>query len=127
MDSFYMNGYLWKVFFVDPNSELLVDRTGILRIATTDPVTYCVYLSNTLKGDLLNRVLIHELGHCTMISFHLLENIHRMVKPDYWIEAEEWVCNFIADYGLRIFSTAYSILGEEAWIFVPYELERLVA
>lgn len=127
MDSFYMNGYLWKVFFVDPNSELLVDRTGILRIATTDPVTYCVYLSNTLKGDLLNRVLIHELGHCTMISFHLLEDIHRMVKPDYWIEAEEWVCNFIADYGLQIFSTAYSILGEEAWIFVPYELERLVA
>ena len=127
MDSFYMNGYLWKVIFVDPNSDLLVDRTNTLRIATTDPVTYCVYLSNALEGDLLNKVLIHELGHCTMVSFNLLEDIHRMVKRKYWIEAEEWVCNFIADYGLRIFSVAYSILGEDAWVFVPYELERLVA
>lgn len=127
MDSFYMNGYLWKVIFVDPNSDLLVDRTNTLRIATTDPVTYCVYLSNALEGELLNKVLIHELGHCTMVSFNLLEDIHRMVKRKYWIEAEEWVCNFIADYGFRIFSVAYSILGEDAWLFVPYELERLVA
>lgn len=127
MDHFYMNGYLWRVFFVDPDSDLLVDRTDTKTIATTDPETYCIYLSNALRGDLLNKVLIHELGHCTMISFHLLDDIHRMVKRRYWMEAEEWVCNFIADYGLRIFSTAYRILGEEAWIFVPYELERLVA
>lgn len=127
MDHFYMNGYLWKVYFVDPDSDLLVDRTDTKTIATTDPETYCIYLSNALRGDLLNQVLIHELGHCTMISFHLLDDIHRMVKRRYWMEAEEWVCNFIADYGLRIFSTAYRILGDEAWIFVPYELERLVA
>ena len=127
MDHFYMNGYLWRVRFVDPDSDLLVDRTDTKTIATTDPETYCIYLSNALRGDLLNKVLIHELGHCTMISFHLLDDIHRMVKRRYWMEAEEWVCNFIADYGLRIFSTAYRILGDEAWIFVPYELERLVA
>lgn len=127
MDHFYMNGYLWRVYFVDPDSDLLVDRTDTKTIATTDPETYCIYLSNALRGDLLNKVLIHELGHCTMISFHLLDDIHRMVKRRYWMEAEEWVCNFIADYGLRIFFTAYQILGEEAWIFVPYELERLVA
>lgn len=127
MDHFYMNGYLWRVYFVDPDSDLLVDRTDTKTIATTDPETYCIYLSNVLRGDLLNKVLIHELGHCTMISFHLLDDIHRMVKRRYWMEAEEWVCNFIADYGLRIFSAAYRILGDEAWIFVPYELERLVA
>ena len=127
MDHFYMNGYLWTVYFVDPDSDLLVDRTDTKTIATTDPETYCIYLSNALRGDLLNKVLIHELGHCTMISFHLLDDIHRMVKRRYWMEAEEWVCNFIADYGLRIFSTAYRILGDEAWIFIPYELERLVA
>lgn len=127
MEHFYMNGYLWRVFFVDPNSELLVDRTNTYRIATTDPVTYCIYLSDALEGDLLNKVLIHELGHCAMISFHLLDDIHRMVKRKYWIEAEEWVCNFLADYGLRIFATAYDILGDRAWIYVPRELERLVA
>ena len=127
MDHFYMNGYLWKVFFVDPSSDLLMDRTGHLCAATTDPVTYCVYVSNALKGDFLNRVLVHELGHCVMISYGLLDDIHRMVKRTYWIEAEEWMCNFIADYGLKIFSIAYSLVGDDAWIFVPNELEKLVA
>ena len=127
MRYFYMNGYLWRVYFVDPNSDLLVDRTGTLTLATTDPTTYCIYLSDQLVGRKLHTVLIHELGHCTMISFHLLDEIHRMVKPKYWIEAEEAVCNFIANYGLMIFRTAYDILGESAWSYVAKELERFVA
>lgn len=127
MDSFYMNGYLWRVYFVDPNSDFLVDRTDELRVATTDPVTYCTYVSNALEGDFLKKVLIHELGHCAMVSFNLLDDIHRMVKRKYWIEAEEWVCNFLADYGLKVFSIAYAIVGEDAWAFIPYELERVVA
>jgi len=43
------------------------------------------------------------------------------------MEAEEWVCNFIADYGMRIFSIAYEVMGEDAWMFIPYELDRLIA
>ena len=122
-----MNGYFWRVKFVDPNNDFLVDRTRLLRVATTDPTDGCIYLSNALEGDFLNRVLIHELGHCAMFSFHLLDDIHKMTKYEYWIEAEEWVCNFIADYGLKIFSIASSVLGEDAWIFVPNELERLIS
>lgn len=122
-----MNGYLWRVYFVDPDSDLLVDRTGLHTLATTDPVTYCIYLSNQLDGALLRTVLIHELGHCTMVSFHLLDDIHRMVKPEYWLEAEELICNIIANYGWRIFQTAYDILGESAWYYVTKELERFVA
>lgn len=113
--------------FVDPNSDLLVDRTGNKTVATTDPLTRCIYLSNSLEGDFLNRVLIHELGHCVMISYDLIQDIHRMVKPRYWIEMEEWICNFIADYGVQVFQKAYDILGDEAWLVVPYQLERLVS
>lgn len=127
MNSFYMNGYLWLVKFVDPYSPELVDRTGSLRVATTDPKSKTIYLSDELHGGFLKRVLIHELGHCTMFSFGLLRQLHRMVRPEYWIEAEEWVCNFLADYGLRVFETAYEILGEDAWMFIPYEMEKLIA
>lgn len=49
-----------------------------------------------------------------------------MVYPDKWIEAEEWVCNFIADYGFIIFSTVNSVIGPDAWYYVPHELEKLV-
>ena len=127
MDGFTMNGYSWRVCFVDSDDPMLVDRTGELTVATTDPETLRVYISNSLDGSFLTRVLVHELSHCAMFSFGLLDDIHRMVHPRYWIEAEEWVCNFIADYGMKIFSVAYSILGERAIEVVPYEVERLVA
>lgn len=127
MKSFFMNGYLWHVYVVESSSPLLIDRSGELRVATTDPITKCVYLSDKLSGPFLKRVLIHELGHCALVSFDLLDDIHRMVKKRYWIEAEEWVCNLIADYGLTIFEQAYHVLGEDAWLFIPRELERLIA
>ena len=120
-----MNGSLWRVCFVDNDDPMLVDRTGELTVATTDPTTLRVYISNDLDGSFLTRVLIHELGHCAMFSFGLLDDIHRMVQPRYWIEAEEWICNFIADYGMKIFSTAYRVLGDRAIEIIPYEIERI--
>lgn len=111
MSSFILNGIIWRVIFVDPLSETLMDRTGHQTVATTDPATKTVHLSKLLHGDFLNRVFVHELGHCTLVSFGLLDDIHRMVKPEYWVEAEEWVCNFIADYGFAIFSVRDTVLG----------------
>ena len=122
-----MNGYSWRVCYVDADDPMLVDRTGRVTVATTDPGTLTVYTLRDLDGEFLTRVLIHELGHCAMFSFGLLDDIHRMVHPRYWLEAEEWVCNFIADYGMTIFDTAYAILGDRAIAVVPYEVERLVA
>lgn len=128
MDRFTMNGYEWRVCFVDPRDPMLVDRTGNLTVATTDPATMCVYLSDDLEGGFLNRVLVHELGHCAMFSFGLIGELHRMVIPSMWVETEEWVCNFIADYGLRIFETASAVLGDNDLLrVVPREIERLVA
>ena len=126
MKTFYMNGIIWRVKFVSPNSDLLVDRTGTLTVATTDPVRKTVYLSDSLEGEFLVRVLIHQLGHCVLASYSLLDVIHRMEYPEYWIEMEEWVCNFIANYGWQIFTQAYSILGYDALDILPYELERLI-
>lgn len=122
-----MNGYLWRVCFVDSDDPMLVDRTGTLTVGTTDPVTLRVYISRDLGGSMLTRVLIHELGHCAIFSFDLLDDIHRMVHPRYWLEAEELVCNFIADYGMKIFSIAYKILGDRAIDVVPREVERMIA
>lgn len=122
-----MNGYLWHVKFVEPWSSELVDRTGERRVATTDPRKLCIFLSDDLSGDFLITVLLHELGHCAMVSFHLLEDIHHFAKRECWVEAEEWICNFIADYGFKIFKAAYSILGYGAWKVVPAELEKILA
>ena len=127
MNTFVMNGDLWRVKLVPPNSPMLVDRTATLRVATTDTETMTVYLSYYLDDGFLIRVFIHELGHCALHSFNLIPAIHQFVKPEYWVDAEEWVCNFIADYGLIIFRTAFKVLGNSAWRLIPKQIERLVA
>lgn len=110
MNTFIMNGYLWTVQFVSPTSHFLTDRTGERRIATTDPDTLCVYLSRGLYGDFLATVLTHEIGHVAMFSYHLVDALHRMVQPKYWVDIEEWVCNFVADYGEEIRDIASRLL-----------------
>lgn len=127
MNDFVMNGYPWRIEFVDPYSPMLVDRTGSLRVATTDPGQLTIFLSADLRGEFLHTVLIHELGHCALFSFDLIDDIHRVVDPIYWYEAEEWVCNFIANYGKQIFQITRNFLGEDALYILPYELERIIA
>lgn len=122
-----MNGDLWHVKKVDPYDPELMDRTGKMCLATTNPTHRCVYLSSKLLGTLFTRVLIHELGHCAIVSFDLLDEIHTMVKPEYWIDAEEFICNFIADYGMKIFDTAYQLFGEDALLYVPSMIEKAIA
>lgn len=127
IDEFYMNGLHWNVRWTKSTDPILVDRTGSLTVAVTDPDTMTIYLSNQLSGSFLNRVIIHELGHCVMYSYGLVNEIHRMCKKRYWIEMEEFCANLLADYGNQVFGLAYSILGNRAIHIVPYEMERLVA
>lgn len=125
--SFRLNDLLWRVQFVPHNSKYLVDRTSTIRVATTDLNTLTIYLSDRLAYPFLKRVLLHELGHATMLSYGVLDYIHDRVDPEYWIDVEEWICNFLADYGGQIFETARDILGHDAWRFVPTGLNKLLS
>lgn len=107
---FVMNGVLWTIRFVDPDSLLLIDRTNHRTVATTDPYTHNVYLSKALRGGFRKRVLTHELGHCAMVSYHMLKDVERMAKPEQRINMEEWVCNLIADHGSEILFLSDALL-----------------
>lgn len=111
---------------VPPNSRELIDRTNKRRVATTDPETGMIYISSYLDNGFRIRVLIHEIGHAALLSFGLLDDIHRVVPREYWIDAEEWVCNLIADYGLDMFRAAYSVVGNTAWMYIPQRLETMM-
>ena len=128
IDEFYMNGLRWNVRWTNSADPILVDRTGSLTVAVTDPDTMTIYLSNQLRGDLLTTVVLHELSHAMMISYGYLEQIHRYCKKRYWIDMEELIANLIAQQAEEIFERAYDIVGDEAIQFVPYMMqERLVA
>lgn len=112
MERFYLNDIPWRVYYVRSNCPYLVDRTGNRRLATTDIRTNTIYIYEGLSGSLLRRVTIHEIGHAAMKSFGIIDELHKMVRPEYWIEVEEWVCNFMADYGLDILRAGKEVLGD---------------
>ena len=127
IDEFYMNGLHWNVRWTNPDDPILIDRTLSKTVAVTDPDTMTIYLSNELYGEKLNRVFLHELGHCALFSFDLISDLHRMVKRRFWIEAEEWVCNFLADYSGMLIGIEEDVLGNQFMYVEPYGIERLVA
>ena len=113
MKMFYINGRAWHIQYVKPYSPELVDRNGLLTVATTDPINHVVYISEGLSKEYETTILIHELGHCFIFSYGLIDDICLYVKPEYWAEAEEWLCNYIAVYGRLIFDSAYDILDKD--------------
>jgi hypothetical protein len=122
-----MNGDLWRVQFVSPHDSVLIDRTGQRTLAVSDYSTMTISIANNLYGELLNRVFIHELGHCVMFSYGLLPELHRMVKKQYWVDAEEFVCNMLADYGCFVIGVAKDVLGNQFTYVSPVGVEKKIA
>lgn len=123
---FTTNGDDWRIVRVAWDDPVLVDRTGHLCIGVTDPHTMTIYLADWLDGELLARVMIHEMAHATMWSNGLIPKLRRMVSPENWIEAEEWICNFLADYGLSIYDGASKALGGRAIDCIPEVMRSLI-
>lgn len=104
--SFYVNDIRWDIEYVDPYDTRLVDKNGILGIATTDPKVRTIFIVKGLSDDFKEDVLIHELSHCFIFSHGLHKHIYKYVKPRYWDEAEECLCNLISLYGRDILNLA---------------------
>ena len=121
-----MNGILWHVEASKSTSPMLIDRTGASRLGTTDLSTHTIYLSDALDEDMKVKVLIHELGHCALLSYNLLYDIHKMVRKEYWLEAEEWLCNYLIDYGTYIFEALFKVLGPGALRMIPKQFDILL-
>lgn len=50
-----------------------------------------------------------------------------MVKKRYWVDAEEFVCNILADYSHFVIGTARDILGNKFTYVAPVGAERMIA
>lgn len=124
---FEMNGLRWNVIDVSPESEMLIDRNGYRTVATTDPKTRTIYLAGNLEGNFKKRVIAHEMGHAACFSYNLIKDIHKCCYPWKRMEMEEWICNFVADYGEMIFQITYKVIGDDAINHVPMHIERMIA
>jgi len=68
---FLINNVYWKIAFVSPDFPLLQRLNGDYSIGACDNLTRTIYLSNQLYGELLKKVLCHEITHAAMFSYNV--------------------------------------------------------
>lgn len=103
---FWMGGVWWSVRIVPPSSPCLVDRTGNITVATTEPRRHRINVSSALTGGKLETVLAHEMTHAAMRTYGLEGLIRRKVPSRHRFEIEEAICNLVADHGADILENA---------------------
>ena len=104
----WLNGTPWHVVRVGRSSPALVDRTGQMRLATTDPAARVIHVSEAVSAAQLRHVLMHEATHACMVSYGMLDEV-RGFAFDH-VRAEEWACNLMADHAAEVLAVTASVL-----------------
>lgn len=97
--NFYVNGNVWKLEFVNPNDEVLINDEGIYTLGVTDNNVKTVYINNRLNSYMYRKVLSHEITH--VVIFESGINFDR--------DTEEIIADFIASYGTDVINIIDSV------------------
>ena len=89
---FLINNVYWKLAFVNPTFPLLQRINGDYSIGACDNLTRTIYINQNLQGDLLRKVLCHQITHAAMFSYNI----------DLSYDQEELIADLIATYGEEI-------------------------
>lgn len=99
---FSINNIPWEVVFVSPYDEILRKPDGTFTIGVTDRETQTIYISYELYGELLRKVISHEVCHSAIFSYD-----YDMDIPD-----EECLCDVLATHGAEVDFLTDRILEE---------------
>lgn len=111
MGPFVANGEAWRVIRVPAGDPRLIDRTDTPRLATTDPASRTVWVLDTLRPPLLDRVMVHEVSHALTVSYGLLDGLRASIPRHSWVDAEEWAARLVEGYGIEAAALASESLG----------------
>lgn len=95
-----VNNINWQVVFVRPTNTNLLTNHNVYTLGMTDNNLKTVFLSNTLSGELLYKVLCHELVHVYCFSYDVYMDVQQ----------EEHLAQFISDYGKSIVTDTEHLL-----------------
>lgn len=99
---FVINGIKWEIIFVDNNSTDLRRSDGSITVGVTDNEEKCIFLSKSLRGAFLRKVLAHELCHAFCFSYNVF-------MP---IEEEERLADWVSLYGTDLVYLLDDLLQE---------------
>lgn len=111
MHPIILNGDVWRVARVPAGDPRLVDRTGSSRLATTDAKEMTIYIDDSVKPPLLDKVMLHEVSHAITVSYGLLDSLRAMIPPYLWVNVEEWAAQLVENHALEASMAASDSLG----------------
>lgn len=97
-----VNGIKWRIVFTDNPHDL--ELNGTVRLGITDRNTHTIYIHSNLQGDLLKKVLLHELTHAWLFSYGY----------DLSVEVEEMLCGFVDTFLFDLSDTLDVLLETKA-------------
>lgn len=103
--SIYINGLEWYIIFTHNPYHLSIK--GETHLGVTDINTNTIYIYSGLSGNLLRRVIMHELTHAYLYSYSL---------PMF---NQEPLCSFVDTHADNIISQTDHILDH---VQAPYSL-----
>lgn len=87
-----VNKIPWNILYVPSNSPNLLRSDGSITLGVTDRNVNCVFISNSLRGELLYKVICHELCHVYVFSYDVYISL----------DEEERMADFISSFGKSI-------------------------
>ena len=111
MKPLVIRGNVWRVVRVSPGDPFLIDRTGTLRIATTDPITKTIRISKTVLPPMFDQVYLHEAAHAAMTETNVPELLSGMVDDNSQVLTEELLAWFLESYSIEVINAVNESLG----------------
>lgn len=111
MGAIVINGDVWRVVRVPADDPRLIDRTSTSRLATTDPRSRTISISESVQPPLLDKVLLHEISHAITVSYGLLELLRDAIPRQAWVPSEEWAAQLVENHAIEALRLSRSVLG----------------
>ena len=116
MGAIVINGDVWRVIRVPAGDPRLIDRTNTCRLATTDPRSRTISISEEVQPPLLDKVVLHEVSHAITVSYGLLEPLRKTTPRRSWVPTEEWAVQLVENHAIEALRLSRGVLGRPVCI-----------
>jgi len=111
-----IGSHVWRVVRVTPGDPLLMDRTGRMTIATTDPGSRTIRISMAVMPPLFDQVYLHEAAHAMMVEVGVPDYLSGVVGWREQVLAEELVAWFLESHAIQVIDAVSASLGRPACV-----------